>query len=407
MQDTAPKPKRHLRQTLLAVLAALIILPLLAWVWNPALVLVAGFEFANMLHRQAGVPGNCSGQWSLSINASRPWLFPFYPETNATYHLMVLDALAEADPVNFTLSGTLPKARYTSLHVYDADTAEILLARTGEELTGGAGSNWQITIRQSRGQSGDETTGTDFAAIRPGARRLAFVWRSYLPEGAEPLPGVWAVNSRTGAPIAGCRNRFTLPQTVTDAAATHQRNAVLAQILDQQADLANSGAADPIRFFIRHAASTPFFANKHITYAFAPLKGSALPAIIRFRPAQGLRYWSACIGGIRETSTSACVGDVEIRADGEGRVTFLVGPDKPDLRELANRNGWNFLRSDWFIGNRIFILRELVTGEVPPGAPLFANQPDFDNAKLLTEQFADTALGEHAPVGRYCQRDGC
>ncbi|MCB1456017.1 MAG: hypothetical protein KDJ51_07260, partial [Nitratireductor sp.] len=145
MQDTARKPKRHLRRTLLAVLAALIILPLLAWVWNPALVLVAGFEFANMLHRQAGVPGNCSGQWSLSINASRPWLFPFYPETNATYHLMVLDALAEADPVNFTLSGTLPKARYASLHVYDADTAEILLARTGEELTGGTGSNWQIT----------------------------------------------------------------------------------------------------------------------------------------------------------------------------------------------------------------------------------------------------------------------
>ncbi|MCB1451733.1 MAG: hypothetical protein KDJ67_16740 [Nitratireductor sp.] len=389
--------KRTHRGILLAALAILVALPLAAWVWNPAMMLVVGFELASLTQRNGGPPGDCSGQWSLSIDASRPWLVPFYPETNATYRLMVLDANAGDDSLDFTLSGTLPRARYSSLHVYDADTAEILLARTGEELAEGTSSDWQLTLQQA-------TKGTDaraIALIRPGARRLAFVWRSYLPQGEETLPRITAINSSTGAALENCRNRFTLPQTVTDREAQRQRDTVLANMANQQRDMQSSGVGFPIRFYVRHAASTPFFANQHITYAFAPLLRDEGPALIRFRPPPGLRYWSACIGGLRETSTSACLADTEVSIGEEGMAYFLVGPKTDALEQLAANNGWNFLRSDWFMGNRIFILRELITQTPPPGARLFANLPDFDNAKPLDVQFADGLLGEFAPVGRY------
>jgi hypothetical protein len=177
--------------------AMLLALALLAgiYAWNPALVLVAGFEAASMMTRHSGAGGNdCSGPWSPGLDADNPYLISYFPEAGARYHVMTLDAERDGQPVELRFSGTLPRARYASIHVYDAETGLILGAYDGEEFATTDGS-YSFSIRQ------DEAAGGGFAIAR-GAARLGLVWRLYLPEaGNFALPKVTLHDAGSGAPL--------------------------------------------------------------------------------------------------------------------------------------------------------------------------------------------------------------
>ncbi len=393
-----------MRRRLFALLALLIIAPVGVYLWHPALVLVAGFELAGMLTRHAGAGGNdCTGQWSPGIDADNPYFIPFFPEAGARYHAMVIDAQHDGSPVSFRVSGQLPKARYASFHVYDADTGHILGALADHEFAP-EGGDFAFQIRQ------DERDPAGLS-VKPGARRLGLVWRLYFPQAqATPLPVVTLHDAASGAVLPGCKHRFTLPQTVTDDATSKRRDAAIGRIVALAAEMHSAGAPWPVRFFARHPQSAPFFANRHVVYAFGLLDRSFGDyAHVTFRPpkaAPGLQYWSVCLSGLRETSTSNCLADFAVKTGPDGWVHILIGAQDAASRARAVALGYNHFGWGWFTGARVVVVRQLYRDGGADFDGSFVRLPDFDNSPQadLPTLFADGRICGFAPVGRYCSR---
>jgi hypothetical protein len=401
---------RLLRRILLgaaAMLAVFAVLLVGLWLWNPALVLVAGFETAGHFVRHGGAGSNdCSGQWSPGIDADNPYIIPFFPESGARYHLMALDAARDGRPVELRVSGRMPNARHASLHVYDAHSARILGALADAELAL-PGEDFSFAIRQQAEAS------AGLLAIAPGSETLALAWRVYLPEGATELPQIRLHDAATGAPLAPCRSRFVLPDAIADRAENNRRNAVTDSISALQARMVAEGDATPIRFYAKHPETTPFYANRQVVYAFAPLDrrlGDA--ALVEFavpppENAGGPRYWSVCLSGLAETGTNACIADRDVRVGADGIARFIIGATREELDATLHLGDHNGLAWGWFRNPRVLIIRQLY-GEDGSGdfAGSFRRIPDLAAmpADGLQSRFADRHIGDFAPRGRYCRR---
>lgn len=377
------------------------------WFWNPALVLVAGFEAAGHFVRHGGAGSNdCSGQWSPGIDADNPYIIPFFPESGARYHLMALDATHDGRPVELRVSGRIPTARHASLHVYDAHSARILGALADAEL-GSPGADFEFAIRQQT------EAGPGVLAIAPGSEAMALAWRVYLPEGVAELPQIRLHDAETGAPLAPCVSRFVLPDAIADRKESKRRNAVTDAISALQATMVAEGDALPIRFYAKHPETTPFYANNRVVYAFAPLDrrlGDA--AIVEFKvpppeTAGGPRYWSICLSGLAETGTSACIADRDARVGADGIARIIIGATREELDATLHLGEFNGLAWGWFRNPRVLIIRQLY-GEEGSGdfAGSFRSIPDLAGmpADGLQTRFADRHIGDFAPRGRYCRR---
>ncbi|MFZ1813809.1 MAG: hypothetical protein WBO55_02970 [Rhizobiaceae bacterium] len=395
---------RRLTAVLKLVLLLLVIL-ICAWTYlsvkQPVVLLVARYELASWWQRSGPhYPGDCTGQWSVSIDADRPMVFPFFPETRSVYRVMILDAQENGNPLSLRVRGNMADARYESFHLYDAQSAAILDAVEMRELPGaGTRAPFDIFFRQST----DTRSTLAERRFTPSSDRVVLVWRVYLPAGSAvsaadlALPDVSALDEKTGAAVADCRNRFTLPSTVTSSVEQKKRRAALEAMRQDQQRAIAAGEADPIRFHIRRPNDTPLLANRHVTYAFAPLftdLGSS--ALLRFRKPQGLRYWSVCSGGIEETNTAACLNDTQMQADEQGMVTVFSAPDTQANAARAQALGAAFLPTADFQGDAVLILRELRTS----------------SEKLLPTHFeaiddADLYRGNAVVSARYCDHDTC
>jgi len=370
-------------------LAAAMALAGLGFAWNPALVLVAGFEAAHWFTSRAGASmADCSGRWSPPIDASLPYLVPFFPETGATYRLLTVDTEIGDRKLGFTVAGIMPQARYASLHAYEAGSGRIVAALADHEIAQ-PGAPFSLSV-------GAPGTQGAALALPAGLDRLTLVWRQY--GAAEPPPAVTAsfADGKDGEP--SCPWRLGLPDVLSDATSLAERRAALDAIAAGQAARVAAGDPAPIRFFVLRGVATPFYASRHVIYAFAPLDpalGAAaeitLPALrLRDGAGPGLRYWSVCLSGERSTATAACLGgeDFAIAADGTVHVTIGDGGALP----------WG-----WFSGRRLLIIRQLDTAEPFAGGDpaSFALVPDFDPARPIDGQSAEKVLGALAPVGRY------
>jgi hypothetical protein len=369
-------------------------------------VLVIGFEAAGHFTRHAGAGGNdCTGQWSPGIDADNPYIIPFFPESGARYHLMALDAARDGLPVELRVSGRMPLTRHASLHVYDAKSARILGALADAELAA-PGGEFSVAIRQQpQGAAG-------VLAVPPGSEVLALAWRVYLPEGETELPQIRLHDAATGAPLSDCRSRFVLPDAIADREEAKRRKAVTDAISALQAKMLAEGDATPIRFYAKHPETTPFYANRQVVYAFAPLDrrlGDVARVEFRVPPPQaegGPRYWSVCLSGLAETSTSACLADRDVRVGQDGIARFIIGATREELDATLHLEGYNGLAWGWFANPRILIVRQLheAGGADFPGS--FRRIPDLTGmpAEGLPSRFADRHIGDFAPRGRYCRR---
>ncbi|MBK8458754.1 MAG: hypothetical protein IPL47_17855 [Phyllobacteriaceae bacterium] len=373
-------------------LIGLIVLPL-AYAWNPGLVLVALFQARSWMAAPAGLdPADCTGDWSVPIDAATPYLAPFFPETRASYRVLTLPAKDGDRPLAFRIDGVAAPARYWSLHAYDAASGVVVAALADIDIGAAEGAKFSVYARPA-GPGGVGPT----LAFPPDIERIALVWRIYAGQGSPPR--VTALDAATGAP-APCRPVFALPASVRDPTQAAARDAVFAAMLAEQRARIAAGEAAPIRFRARRAENTPLFANRHVVYAFAPLDPAlGESAEITFRPpplkpgadGRGVRYWSVCLGGVRETSTSACITDSDVAIDPDGLARFVVGPGNGAPQSGVNRLGWG-----WFSGPRVLIVRQLDTATPFGGgfASSFAAVPEGVAA-------AEGLIGDFAPTGRY------
>lgn len=371
-------------------LAGLLVAPS-AYAWNPALMLVALFQARSWLAASPDAdPAVCTGEWSVPVDAATPYLAPFFPETKASYRVLTLATKDAGRPLAFHIDGIAPEARYWSLHAYDPASGAIVAASSDVEIGAVAGAAYRVDLGAGTGDA-------PALAFPAGLDSVSLVFRIYAGQGTPPA--VKALDAATGAP-ARCRARFALPDTLRDPAQAAVRNAVFADMLAGQRAAIAAGDATPIRFRVRRAESTGLFANRHVVYAFAPLDpGLGETAEIALRPppmatrgtAPGVRYWSVCLSGARETSTSACLHDADIAVDADGLARFVIGPGNAAPRAGANRFGWG-----WFAGTRLLIVRQLDTATPFGGgfAGSFAAVPDG-------EAMAEDVIGDFAPTGRY------
>ncbi len=354
-----------------ATLAILLLVLAAAWAWNPALVLVAGFEIAGRLHRHAGDGnGDCTGQWSARIDAATPYLSPFFPETHAGYHVILLETAPQGRPAAWRLEGTVPQARHASIQLYDARSG-VLLAAAGNRELGEPGQPFRVDIGFDP-LTGASNTSTARLQIPPRIDSIALVWRTYLSLD-RIAPTLRQIDAVSGQPMSDCRAAFIIPEPLTDSAEATARKAVFdAELAAQQARIAQ-GDPQPIRFAVRHAATLPWLANAEVVYAWAPLRRAlGETAQIRVRPPAvtparnaPLAYWSICLSGYRETSTAACLNGETLVADKDGMVTVTIGGD-----------GANALPWGWFTGDRVLIVRQLYGNPERDFEGSLANWPD-------------------------------
>lgn len=393
--------------------AAAASLPIL-YFWNPAVLLAALFLARSVVnaHDSSG-PGDCDGQWSVPVDADMPYLVPFFPETRASYWLLSVDAGPDGKVPALRVQGIAPEARYYSLHAYDAAAGVPVGALSDRGIGVGAGKPFVITVNPS----GELHSDAVILAVSPGLKRLGLVWRVYMGTGPQTPPQVTALDSATGVPLGACPTRMALPDSLGDGQEAAARRAAFDAIVADQK--ARSAAYDPkpVRFLVRHAATTPYFANRHVVYAFAPLDpelGKTVEIAFRPPPMQspnsatiGVRYWSVCMGGERETSTSACLNDNQIALGPDGAARFVIGPgngapagELADAGRGINRLGWG-----WFTGRRVLIVRQL--DDTMPFAGGFPDSfdavPDFDASRPIEGQAADAFIGDFAPRGRYLE----
>lgn len=348
------------------VAAFLVAGPAGIYLWNPAVALVAGFQVAALASGHSGSgPGDCTGRWSPPVDARIPYLAPLFPETAASYRVMFLPAGGE-----YAVEARPVQARHASLQVYDADSGAIL-------------------------ESHDAVTSPLALALRP-ERAVALVWRIYLGAEEAALPNV-RLTSADGRP---CKSGFALPSALLDPARAQARRAALERVAQHQRALAAAGDPSPVRFFARRPANEPFLANAQAIYAFAlldPALGDA--AHFAFRPPAagdgGVRYWSVCLSGLRETSTSQCMHDAQIAVGADGLAHFAVGDARID--GPVNRFGWG-----WFTGRRVVIVRQLFGPGSRDFPGSFEALPEFDAAGDLDALSAHATLGDRGPSGRYC-----
>lgn len=386
------------------VLAVVLAAGAIAYAWNPALVLAASFRAAWWIGTAGGEGGECTGHWSPPIDARMPYLVPFYPETRASYRVIGLAAADDAGrPYTYRLDGIGRAARYHSVHLYDGGSGDFIAGRSDETLGVGAGEPFTLRI-------GAAQTGIDLAAP-PGVTALALVERIYLGEGSEAAPRLSAFDA-DGAPAGDCPSVLPIPASLRDPARTAERQRSFARIAGRESDLIGAGDAAPIRFYALHAGSVPFFANPDVVYGFATLDpGDGRVALVsvplpplRTAGSQmtGFRYLSACLGGERETSTSACLSDTEMPAGGVAKL--VIGGDDEALRATAAARGAAFLDTGWFTGRRVLIVRQLDTRDPPGGGDpaAYAVAPDFTAAAPLDALDLSAHLGAAAPRGAYC-----
>jgi hypothetical protein len=164
-----------------------------------------------------------------------------------------------------------------------------------------------------------------------------------------------------------------------------------------------------VRFFVRHPQSAPYFANRHVVYAFGLIErslGENALAVFRAPVATPqLRFWSVCLSGMRETSTSRCLADHQAKVGEDGFVRGLIGPQDTASRKRAQDLGYNHFGWGWFTGARVLIVRQLFRSSGADFEGSFARVADFDGEKPLESQFADSHIGAFAPLVRHCSRE--
>jgi hypothetical protein len=428
-----------------AFLGLLLLLVIGAFIIQPPAVLLVGHGAASELARSPDPDTNsCSGLWSLPIDASIPYLFPLYPELVATYWGFKYPMNQQGQPVAIHLEGEFPQSRYMSLHVYDGDSGYASDSLVDYQIEPSEGSvnpfrgnlnqasdshNYEVLIQP---HSSMTSTKSNQLHVPEDVVNAYLVLRIYRPNdglgslGGSALPRISSANANTGAPIIPCKHINVVPTSLKDKKRAEQRMATFEMLMQNQKERFELSAEEQISkghisFLTKQPENTDLVPNLQMSYAFAPLYRDMGEVALVTMKAPGysdghaangldlteeLRYWSLCIGGTKETSTHDCLNDDTLKADENGMVGVIIGPDSEDIKQAAQDQGYGFMTWGWYLSDRLLIVRHLRNPEPFIGSLQLV--PDFlypNSHEIYEEFFTEGHIGKYAPLGRYCREE--
>lgn len=327
--------------------------------------------------------GDCTAGWEQFSH--KPYEQIALPDTNVRYWRY---RYKQGDrPVFLRVTGERAKARYMNFNLYDAQTQD-----SGASLP-------DVSIKPMASEGADARryhvwvgTGAQQNALEIPAESSGIfeLWyRIYVPEGGDdkggvPLPTIQAFADQAGATPTACPEAAKVEPNILNA-------------------LDAFPPENPLgTFWMYRVRATGLYANLDNVYlgSRARLVGGNV-VIMRFKAPKtpdDVRYWSICIGGL-DQKTSSCMRDSEMKVK-NGFVTVVIGPE--DLRATAQSRGQNFMT--W--GSQLFqvvIYRNLLTN------PDFAGNMNQvkrveDGLFEASSYGAHNFIGDYAPRGRKCIR---
>lgn len=379
----------------------------------PALASVGAYVMR--ANAAAMMPGGsaCAPSWTMSVASDAPYQYPFFPEIGAQYHLLAIGFPEDGGTVAH-IEGAMPRMRYGSFQAYRLEDGSLIGGISDLSFARDA-SRFRVEIAMApEGSSAPVTVQRGRLNLPAGSRRVLIVYRTYLMQtSGVALPSV-TIRRRDGSVPDNCQSGGRLFSNAMNGNALPMLLRIHGIDHGRQRESLAAGKPWPIRFRAYDGARAPFLGNGDSWYAagvFEPSMGAY--ALFRIRPpgasasAPKLRFWSLCVSGVRETSTSQCLFDEAITTGADGYVRVLVGPPDPavdaNARRLhVNRMGWGS-----FLGPRMLILRQIY-GDADRYFPASLTRiPDASGAADpgYAGLYADTVMGEDAPLGRYCSRE--
>lgn len=374
----------------------------------------------------------CSARWFPVIQF--PYISVAYPEWDTTYWAYTFRNYISPNKI-LKFSGSFPHARYMSFVLYNWETGNMLDQLLDADIVPKKGSlnPYKEDVTRAAFDSDGNPIARDYelyvvqqgspfendpkinTLVIPGdVENLAILMRVYLPDkgkraplGEAGLPVVTAYNDRFGTETQcpGLLPNASILPGMTPPAAPK-----LAQISDQV-----------IWSFL--PGQVGLYPNGDNPYLAAPMKRppDTKVAVVRFKAPkftktttganmfsgeEEVRYWSVCLGGLANTSTSTCIADENMLIDDNGFVKIVVAT--ADFVREKPVAGWNYIR--WGAHARpVLLFRQIEAREDFEGS--FKRVPNpgegavLENAEDILPYAAHTTLLEYGPQGIYCGKD--
>lgn len=368
-----------------------------------------------------------------------------YPEWSATYFAYTFRNFENKDKV-LEFKADFPHARYMSFVLYNWPTGEMLGQMLDQDIIADSGSVNPFEIGVPRNSDSRAYTislvqegntrehGPNTITIPEKVKNGIILMRVYLPDqdcgdrGCVRLPTVTAYDDASG--------------TETDCPAVLPSENVF-DSTDPPEPVAEEKLNEQKIVFYRPypVKGEELFANGENPYLAAPLLKMSRDkvALVRFKAPtfpktlagagefvgdEDVRYWSVCMGGLENGSTSECFYDEgeETVIDEDGWVNVAIGPAA--FCENKPVAGWNYI--PWGLHDRpVLMIRQIEPQEDFEGnfkrVPVTYGEydPDVEESevnekdtpadifKAMADDFINAnyeAIGDYSPKGIYCDR---
>ncbi|HVL32853.1 MAG TPA: hypothetical protein VM600_04655 [Actinomycetota bacterium] len=398
------------------------------------LVLVPSMVFA------APRDGGCS--WPLKFDVDT--LNAAFPDRNATYWLTRFVA---APGTELEITGTYPRARYMSFHVYDElqhpvdSLADIELEPDAGSLnrfsTPGAAEGGTYTARvvftprpSQRARNTIYAGTTDLDTANPSG---FLIYRVYVPddasspEGSVPLPSVTVRAAGSGAGLGSIELCEPGPPSTGGAANHAIKESSFPNAIPRQVPW--PPAQNPPRFVRFYSTEGAFLdrfppnavndavprskggylSNQHIAYLYALISRqygdvfvfrAQAPRAPDTRSAAevtdeaDVRYWSVCHNEFVTQRFVECAADFEVALDPDGYFTFVISDpdDRPSNATADHGVTWLPWGGAYYDGTVIY--RHMLPGAAFPEA--IQNVPEGVSPAAV--------MGEYFPRAAYCDK---
>jgi hypothetical protein len=436
----------RIKMRFIVALAGILVLPVIMlfafYMIRPPAVLTAFLALRSKWNEHSMVDVHeCTGVWSVPVTAKDSRWTPGFPETSAAYFFLPVTTTHDGRPVRLDITGDFPVARFMSLALYDSDSGRLLSSLRDSSINPSVGSENPFVNDVER----DTPDRRYVVRIAPSGyyaehftnkltypkdvTHVTLMLRVYNPDdegngkkrdatGGVGLPRVHAYYTDTNGPLPECRSAWRIPRLDGDA-----RQSLLDAAIEQDQ---SARAGQPFPLYALRSIGSTLFENPHVTYGFSNLSRRLGDVVIlRFRAptfvknaggvklmeaGPDVRYWSVCLGGLRETNTIACATDVDVKIDQEGFASVAILPaDDPKLAVAAAERGIYALNwGTWITGGYRVILRVMENNK--PFAKSYANVPELkfdgdvinpaDLARFESQKF----IGDYGATGTYFTR---
>lgn len=343
-----------------------------------------------------------------------------YPDTNATYWV----ARYYAEPgMKLVVTGTYPKARYFSFHVYQPSGVP-LDSLYDAQIAPDKGSANPFVAKVAKGTPGHYTLSVDFATKpkSPAANTMyggvtgingapnpagLLMLRVYVPdnaksaEGGVPLPKV-TLETATGQPVTGadaCSN--SLPETGGDLNTAIITNSFPTSSPQQDPTAKPSwgraygnpyyGAFGNQQNAYLTASISRRFGDLVVIHGKAPTFPDTRRGIAPYTPSD-VRYWSFCQNS-NSTRVNSCAADFEANVR-NGYYTYVISDPSQRPKNATAANGVAWLPWGATDATAVVIYRNMLVSD------------DFTHAVQDVAQGQDPqkVMGAYFPNAVYCSK---